>query len=108
MTVLQQAGGVRRDMLSLDYGDTLWTPSAEVAERAVSTRYARWLTAERGVQATGSYQDLWQWSVSEPAGFWSSILTRREQAGVLLPADFRLAAPWAANGGCASGARAGP
>jgi acetoacetyl-CoA synthetase len=55
-----------------DYGETLWSPSAAVSERAVITRYARWL-ADRGGPATGSYRDLWQWSVREPASFWASI-----------------------------------
>jgi acetoacetyl-CoA synthetase len=55
-----------------DYGDTLWTPSAEVIQRAEITRYARWLAGRSG-PATSSYHELWQWSVTEPAEFWSSI-----------------------------------
>ena len=53
-----------------DYGEVLWTPSATVSERAVVTRYAKWL-ADRGVPASGSYHDLWQWSVTDLAGFWT-------------------------------------
>ena len=77
-----------------DYGDTLWTPSADSAERAVITGYARWLasnggpvtvpraagascgtsgTGVTGTGAIGTYGDLWQWSVDQPAAFWSSI-----------------------------------
>jgi acetoacetyl-CoA synthetase len=55
-----------------DYGDTLWSPSAAVRERAVITRYSRWL-ADRGGPATDSYRDLWEWSVAQPADFWASI-----------------------------------
>jgi acetoacetyl-CoA synthetase len=55
-----------------DYGDVLWTPSAAVIERAEVSRYSRWL-ADHGGPVTGSYRDLWQWSVDEPAAFWSSI-----------------------------------
>jgi acetoacetyl-CoA synthetase len=55
-----------------DYGETLWTPSAQAAARAQITRFARWL-ADRGGPATTSYTELWQWSVTEPAEFWSSI-----------------------------------
>jgi acetoacetyl-CoA synthetase len=55
-----------------DYGDTLWTPSAAVIEQAGITRYARWL-AERGIAATASYPQLWQWSVGQPAEFWASV-----------------------------------
>ncbi len=63
-----------------DYGEVLWTPTAESADHAEVTRYARWLASHGGpaVPGTGagglvSYRDLWQWSVAEPAAFWSSI-----------------------------------
>ncbi len=68
-----------------DYGDTLWAPTAESAARAEITRYARWLASHGGPVTPGSddaagdgtsipsYRDLWQWSVDEPAAFWSSI-----------------------------------
>jgi len=55
-----------------DYGEVLWSPSAAVIERAEVSRYGRWLAA-RGGPAVGPYRDLWQWSVDEPAAFWSSI-----------------------------------
>ena len=61
-----------------DYGDTLWQPSAQSAGRSVVAGYIRWLAdhggplidAPAGVPA---YQQLWQWSVDQPAEFWSSI-----------------------------------
>jgi acetoacetyl-CoA synthetase len=61
-----------------DYGDLLWQPSAQSAERAVITGYVNWLASHGGpVIAAESglpcYRDLWQWSVAEPADFWSSI-----------------------------------
>ena len=61
-----------------DYGETLWEPTAESAERTEIARYARWLASHGGpaIDAPGgipSYRDLWQWSVDEPAAFWSSI-----------------------------------
>ena len=53
----------------------LWEPSSARIEAATITRYARWLAQERGVaRATGSYADLWQWSVDEIEGFWQSIV----------------------------------
>jgi len=55
-----------------DYGDTLWTPSAQSAERTQIARFARWL-ADRGGPVTNTYQDLWRWSVTDLAGFWSSV-----------------------------------
>jgi len=68
-----------------DYGDTLWTPTPESAARTEIARYIRWLAANGGPDVpneassgdatTGvpSYHQLWQWSVDEPAAFWSSI-----------------------------------
>ena len=62
------------------YGDILWVPTALSAEHAEITRYARWLATRGGPRVPGaapgelvSYCDLWQWSVDEPAAFWSSI-----------------------------------
>ncbi len=55
-----------------DYGETLWEPSVAVKERAVLTSYARWL-ADHGGPATRDYPELWRWSVSDLAGFWSSV-----------------------------------
>jgi acetoacetyl-CoA synthetase len=61
-----------------DYGDMLWQPSAQSASRTVVAGYAGWLAKHGGpvIDAPGgipSYRDLWQWSVDEPAAFWSSI-----------------------------------
>jgi acetoacetyl-CoA synthetase len=52
--------------------ELLWTPSAERIERATLTRYQRRLGETRGL-SFGSYAELWQWSVSDLEGFWSSI-----------------------------------
>ena len=61
-----------------DYGDLLWQPSAHSAARTVIAKYISWLAGRGGpvIDAPGgmpSYRDLWQWSVDEPAAFWSSI-----------------------------------
>jgi acetoacetyl-CoA synthetase len=61
-----------------DYGETLWQPSASSASKAVVTGYARWLGGHGGPDIPApdgvlAYRDLWQWSVDEPAAFWSSI-----------------------------------
>jgi acetoacetyl-CoA synthetase len=63
-----------------DYGDILWAPTAQSAENAEITRYARWLAGHGGPVVPGvapgelvSYRDLWQWSVDAPAEFWTSI-----------------------------------
>jgi acetoacetyl-CoA synthetase len=44
----------------------LWTPPADLVDRAVMTRYMR----ERGFD---SYDDLWRWSVTDLDAFWGSI-----------------------------------
>jgi acetoacetyl-CoA synthetase len=55
------------------YGATLSTPTAGMIERARISDYAGWLSRHLGVVTDGSYADLWQWSVTHPADFWSSI-----------------------------------
>jgi acetoacetyl-CoA synthetase len=64
--------------LGRDYGQVLWRPGPEVIERARVTGYHRWLAGDRGVPLPGdpgpaAYQQLWQWSVTEPAAFWDSV-----------------------------------
>jgi len=53
-------------------GVLLWEPSEERKAQANITRYLRWLEEHRG-RRFASYADLWQWSVTDLAGFWSSI-----------------------------------
>ncbi|HEY2507182.1 MAG TPA: acetoacetate--CoA ligase [Streptosporangiaceae bacterium] len=87
-----------------DYGEVLWTPTKESADRAQITRFARWLAADGRLTGpaaivsspgspesagTGnpsslagiSYHDLWQWSVDDLAGFWSAVWDYFEVAG---------------------------
>jgi acetoacetyl-CoA synthetase len=52
--------------------ELLWTPSSERVARATITRYAGWLGSERGLHFS-DYPGLWQWSVDDLPGFWSSI-----------------------------------
>ena len=52
--------------------EPLWTPSREQVERAVLTRYLRWLEAERGLAFAG-YHELWRWSVTDLEAFWGSL-----------------------------------
>jgi acetoacetyl-CoA synthetase len=52
--------------------EVLWTPSQERIERSNLRRYERWLERTRGL-SFDSYNDLWQWSVDDLEGFWSSI-----------------------------------
>jgi len=56
----------------LTQGQVLWTPPADARERFVLGRYLEWLRGERGLDFPG-YDELWQWSVSDLEGFWSSV-----------------------------------
>ncbi len=51
--------------------EPIWTPSDDVVRHARITDFAAWLTA-RGVR-TGSYAELWRWSVTDLAGFWRAV-----------------------------------
>ncbi|MGW0432954.1 acetoacetate--CoA ligase [Micromonospora sp. NPDC003197] len=53
-------------------GELLWTPPADVREKSRIGDYLRWLRVERGLDFA-DYDELWQWSVSDLAGFWRSI-----------------------------------
>jgi acetoacetyl-CoA synthetase len=55
-----------------DYGEILWQPTPETISRARVTAYARWLAASRGLDLR-DHDQLWQWSVAEPAAFWESV-----------------------------------
>ena len=46
-----------------------------MVERAAMTGYMRWLADERDLSFDG-YEELWQWSVEEPAEFWTTIWER--------------------------------
>ncbi len=52
--------------MSVAEGDLLWEPSEEVRRNA---RVARFM-AQRGL---GSYDELWQWSVTEVDAFWEAV-----------------------------------
>ncbi len=50
----------------------LWEPSAAVKERTNLNHYMKWLEKERDL-AFHSYDELWQWSVTDLEAFWESI-----------------------------------
>ncbi|EAQ04979.1 acetoacetyl-CoA synthase [Pseudooceanicola batsensis HTCC2597] len=51
----------------------LWTPGAERAAATRMARYIAWLEENRGLQFD-DYQQLWDWSVRDLDGFWTSIV----------------------------------
>lgn len=52
-------------------GELLWTPTQQQVRATNLAHYLDWL-AERG-QRFDTYDALWQWSVTDIAGFWESI-----------------------------------
>ena len=49
-----------------------WTPTADRIATATITRYAQWLEETHGLDV-GTYDALWEWSVSDLEAFWASI-----------------------------------
>ena len=60
------------DLPSRGYGAVLWEPDDKTVRDARITRFMSWL-ADRRELRFGGYEDLWQWSVTEPAAFWSAV-----------------------------------
>ncbi len=52
--------------------EIIWQPPADVRRSTVVGRYLDWLQRERAL-AFPTYAALWQWSVDDLPGFWSSI-----------------------------------
>jgi acetoacetyl-CoA synthetase len=50
----------------------LWSPSQSFKEESNLHAFATWLKSTRGIEFDG-YQSLWQWSVTDIAGFWQNI-----------------------------------
>src|SRR5206468_11627102 len=60
------------DLTSRGYGAVLWEPDDKTVRNARVTRFMAWLTANRRPAFNG-YEDLWRWSVTDPAAFWSAV-----------------------------------
>lgn len=57
---------------SVKEGDLLWNPSRKRVSQSNIFRYLEWLKNTEGHEFSG-YDELWQWSVGDPDGFWKSI-----------------------------------
>ncbi len=60
------------DLRSRGYGAVLWEPDPKTVQDARVTHFMSWLADGRGPRFD-RYEDLWQWSVTEPARFWAAI-----------------------------------
>src|SRR2546429_7716984 len=58
----------------------LWTPPSDIRDRSRVGRYLSWLDTHRGL-SFASYDELWQWSVADLDGFWSSVWEHFEVEG---------------------------
>jgi len=56
------------DLTSRGYGAVLWEPDGKTVRDARVTRFMTWLG-----QGHAGYEDLWRWSVTDPAAFWSAV-----------------------------------
>lgn len=56
----------------VEAGEVLWRPSEQRLGRATITSYLRWLAEHRSVELA-DHDALWDWSVDDLEGFWSSI-----------------------------------
>ena len=82
-------------------GALLWAPTPELIERSGVARYMRWLAESRGVRCA-TYDELWQWSVSNVEGFWESVW---DFFGVKGHAPYRSVLSASATGNRVEGAR---
>ena len=53
-------------------GTYLWEPSPGFRENSTLTRYMEWLGREKDLRFK-DYAELWEWSVTDLDGFWSSL-----------------------------------
>lgn len=53
-------------------GELLWEPPAGAWERSALGAFATWVRHRRGIPLD-DYQELWQWSVDDLAGFWQAV-----------------------------------
>jgi acetoacetyl-CoA synthetase len=67
------------------YGRTLWEPDTKTKRNARISRYMSWLKDNNGL-VFDEYSQLWEWSVTDPASFWSTIWDYFEVLGDRGPA----------------------
>ncbi len=55
------------------YGELLWEPPADALEHTRIGDFMRWLAEAGRAPAMATYEQLWQWSVTDLDGFWSAV-----------------------------------
>ena len=51
----------------------LWQPTDDQIDTSQMADFARFVSGERSLQNLPSYQSLYDWSIDDPAAFWSSV-----------------------------------
>jgi acetoacetyl-CoA synthetase len=60
------------DLLGRGYGQVLWEPDRKTVRDARITHFMNWLAGGGGPEF-GGYPELWQWSVTHQAPFWTAV-----------------------------------
>ncbi|SFC68733.1 acetoacetyl-CoA synthetase [Nocardioides terrae] len=58
--------------MSVQTGDVLWSPPADVLETTQVGRFLSWVREDRGLDVR-DHDALWRWSVEDLDGFWSAV-----------------------------------
>ncbi|NGN91574.1 acetoacetate--CoA ligase [Nocardioides sp. KC13] len=58
--------------MSIEQGDVVWSPPADILETSRVGEFLAWLARERDLEMT-SHEELWRWSVTDFDGFWSAV-----------------------------------
>ena len=69
---------------TVSQGDLVWMPPGDALQRTRVGAFMRWLADVRG-RDLSNHEDLWNWSVTDLAGFWSAVW---EYFGVIAHAPY--------------------
>ncbi|MFE3997801.1 acetoacetate--CoA ligase [Nocardioides sp. YIM B13467] len=58
--------------MSIEQGDIVWSPPADVLSTSRVGEFLAWLARERDLEMT-THEELWRWSVTDLDGFWSAV-----------------------------------
>ncbi|OIJ28517.1 acetoacetate--CoA ligase [Nocardioides luteus] len=58
--------------MSIEQGDVVWSPPADILETSRVGEFLAWLARERSLEMT-THEELWRWSVTDLDGFWSAV-----------------------------------
>ena len=51
----------------------IWKPSSKFISESNLTKYIKFINQNYAFESSGSYNELWQWSIDNPKIFWDSI-----------------------------------